>query len=121
MYKEFWDAWMAVPVPADFNPAEAREYVKQVNEEPQLRKLLEKALFFHEKNIAMARNAKVATAWSRQSEVDVEGVRKLLAQLQRGETVTPGTPGPVHAEKPISPDSASVRAPAVYIPPRLDL
>ena len=34
MYKEFWDEWMAVPIPADFNPEEAKEYVKQVNEEP---------------------------------------------------------------------------------------
>jgi tetratricopeptide (TPR) repeat protein len=122
MYKEFWDEWMAVPVPADFNSDETKEYVKQVNEEPQLRKLLEKALFFHEKNIAMARNAHVETPWSRESETDVAVVRDVLARQLRGDFVTPGS-GPAqpgHA-RPISPDSASVRTPDVYIPPRLDL
>ena len=121
MYKEFWDEWMAVPVPADFNAEETREYVRQVNEEPQLRKLLEKALFFHEKNIAMARNANVETAWSRESETDVVSVREVLARQQRGDFVTPGVgqaPGPSSSP---SPDSASVHAPDVYIPPRFDL
>jgi hypothetical protein len=112
---------MAVPIPADFNPTEAKEYTKQVNEEPQLRKLLEKSLFFHEKNIAMAKNANVSTAWSHQSEVDVESVRKVIAQQQRGDYVTPGSAGPQVAPKAIGPDSASARAPDVYIPPRLDL
>jgi hypothetical protein len=122
MYKEFWDEWMAVPIPADFNPEEAKEYVKQVNEEPQLRKLLEKALFFHEKNIAMARNANLETPWSRQSETDVEGVRQVLARQQRGEQVTPGAPAtPAPVQKPVSPDSVSRRVPDVYIPPRFDL
>lgn len=122
MYKEFWDEWMAVPIPADFNPEEAKEYVKQVNEEPSLRKLLEKALFFHEKNIAMARNANLATPWSRQSETDVEAVRQVIARQQRGEQVTPGGPAtPASPPKTVSPDSASHRAPDVYIPPRFDL
>jgi tetratricopeptide (TPR) repeat protein len=122
MYKEFWDEWMAVPVPADFNAAETKEYVRQVNEEPQLRKLLEKALFFHEKNIAMARNAGVETPWSRESETDVVSVREVLARQQRGDYVTPGSgQAPTPGTKPISPDSASVQAPAVYIPPRFEL
>jgi tetratricopeptide (TPR) repeat protein len=122
MYKEFWDEWMAVPIPADFNPEEAKEYVKQVNEEPQLRKLLEKAMFFHEKNIAMARNANLATPWSRQSETDAEAVRQVLARQQRGELVTPGSPAtPAAPFKTVSPDSASPRLPDVYIPPRFDL
>jgi len=122
MYKEFWDEWMAVPIPADFNPEEAKEYVKQVNEEPQLRKLLEKALFFHEKNIAMARNAKLETPWSRQSETDVEAVRQVIARQQRGERVAPGSPAaPAAPVKTVSPDSASPHPPDVYIPPRFDL
>jgi tetratricopeptide (TPR) repeat protein len=122
MYKEFWDEWMAVPIPADFKPEEAKEYVKQVNEEPQLRKLLEKALFFHEKNIAMARNANLATPWSRQSETDVDAVRQVIARQQRGDFVTPGGPAtPAAAPKTVSPDSAFPRMPDVYIPPRFDL
>jgi len=126
MYKEFWDEWMAVPIPADFNPEEAKEYVKQVNEEPSLRKLLEKSLFFHEKNIAMARNAKLETPWSQKSETDVEAVRQVIARQQRGELVTPGSRpsasvAPAAAAKPVSPDSASPRLPDVYIPPRFDL
>src|SRR5437762_5496935 len=83
MYKEFWDQWMAVPVPAEFGAAEAKEYVKQVNEEPQLRQMLEKSLYFHEKNVAMARDAHVSTGWSQQSDVAAEEIRKLLAQQQR--------------------------------------
>jgi tetratricopeptide (TPR) repeat protein len=125
MYKEFWDEWMAVPVPADFNAAETKEYVRQINEEPQLRKLLEKALFFHEKNIAMAKNANVETPWSRESETDVVAVREVLARQQHGDYVTPGSGQdggqPISGSRPISPDSASVHAPAVYIPPRFDL
>jgi tetratricopeptide (TPR) repeat protein len=121
MYKEFWDQWMAVPIPADFGPDEVKEYVKQVNEEPELRKLLEKSLFFHEKNIAMARNASLTTPWSTQSAVDVEGVRQLLARQLRGDYVTPGASPSVPVQRPITPDSASGAAADVYIPPRLEL
>jgi tetratricopeptide (TPR) repeat protein len=120
IYKEFWDQWMAVPIPGDFNPDEAREYTKQVNEQSDLRKLLEKSLFFHEKNIAMAKNARVDTAWSRQSETDAEVVRELIARQQRGDYVLPGLRSGL-TPKSISPDSASAPQRDVYIPPRFDL
>jgi tetratricopeptide (TPR) repeat protein len=119
MYKEFWDQWMAVPVPSGFNADEAREYIKQVNEEPQLRQMLEKALYFHEKNVAMARDAHVSTGWSQQSDVAAEEIRKLLAQQARGDYVAPGTaPRPAGALP--NPDRSSP-TPAVYVPARVDL
>ena len=124
MYKEFWDQWMAVPIPADFNPAEAKEYIKQVNEEPQLRHLLEKALFFHEKNVAMARDARVSTGWSEQSDNDAETIRTTLARIEKGDYVKPGTVAAVPSLTPPGPtpdESATQRPPDVYIPPRLDL
>ncbi len=120
MYKEFWDQWMAVPIPTDFNPDEAREYTRQVNEEPQLRRLLEKSLFFHEKNVNMAREARVSTGWSEQSEKEAEHVRQLLARLGRGEYVSPGAAAEA-TTSPVPSDSATVRPRDVYIPPRLDL
>jgi TolA-binding protein len=91
MYKEFWDQWMAVPIPAHFGPAETREYIKQVNEQPELRKLLEKSLFFHEKNVAMANTIQAPTVYSRKSETEAEAVRELIARQKRGEYLTPGS------------------------------
>ncbi len=118
MYKEFWDAWMAVPIPADFNDREAKEYIKQVNEEPQLRKLLEKALLYHERNINMARNANLSTEWSESSKVQAEGVRRLIAAIQRGEYVTPG---PEAAKAGAIEPSPGAAAPSDYIPGRVEL
>jgi hypothetical protein len=92
MYKEFWDSWMAVPVPTGLRPAEAKEYTKQVNEEPGLRRLLEKSLYFHEKNLTMAKDAKVDTGWSQKSRTEADSIRQLLAKLSRGEYISPGTP-----------------------------
>ncbi len=120
MYKEFWDAWMAVPIPADFGPDEAREYTKEVNEEAGLRRLLEKALFFHEKNLTMARDARVDTGWSKQSGVEAESLRQLLAQLSRGDYIRPG----IAVQAPGVPtplDSGSHRPVDGYIPARPEL
>lgn len=123
MYKEFWDHWMAVPIPAGFDAEEAREYVKRVNEEPELRRLLEKALYFHEKNVTLAKDARVSTGWSQQSAVEADEVRQLLARQGRGELVMPGstsrpdgTPDAARRE-----DSDGPPARDVYIPARVDL
>jgi tetratricopeptide (TPR) repeat protein len=121
MYKEFWDHWMAVPIPAGFDAEEAREYVKRVNEEPELRRLLEKALYFHEKNIVLARDAKVSTGWSQRSSAEADVVRELLARQGRGERVIPGSTvsGTVDAQQ--REDSATAPGRDVYIPARIDL
>jgi tetratricopeptide (TPR) repeat protein len=111
MYKDFWDAWMAVPIPADFNEAEQKEYIKQVNEQATLRKLLEKALIYHERNIAMAKQAGVSTAWTEQSEKDAETIRQLISRQQRKDYLVPGKPpaapsapsGPIAPIAPIAP------------------
>jgi tetratricopeptide (TPR) repeat protein len=49
MHKEFWDDFMAVPIPPELNELERKAYIQAVNEEPQLRKLLEKSLMYHER------------------------------------------------------------------------
>jgi len=124
MYREFWDHWMAVPIPAGFNAAEAKEYVKRVNDEPELRRLLEKALYFHEKNVAMARDAGISTGWSQASSAQADEVRDLLARQQKGEQVVPGTTtaGATPAAT-ATPDADSAGRPPtrVYIPARFDL
>jgi tetratricopeptide (TPR) repeat protein len=123
MYKEFWDHWMAVPIPAEFNSEEAKEYVKRVNQEPELRRLLEKALYFHEKNITLARDANLPTGWSEQSALEAAAIRELLARQHRGDHVVPGSIGPsANATPARSPaDSATTPARDVYIPARFDL
>jgi Tfp pilus assembly protein PilF len=112
MYKAFWDHWMAVPLPDGLAAAEASEYTRQVNEEPGLRRLLERSLHYHEKNLAMAREARVTTGWSQQSGVEASAIRALLARIDRGDFVSPGTPAPG--------DSGSQPTPDVYSPARPD-
>jgi TolA-binding protein len=119
MYKEFWDAFMAVPIPSELNAAAAKEYVRLVNEEPQLRKLLEKALLYHQRNIEMAKNANVQTLWVDASRQGADDVRKVLARQQKGELITPGLKvGKVEALDPV----LDADAPSTdYVPGRLDL
>lgn len=121
MYKEFWDQFMAVPVPADLDPAAAKEYVRLVNEEPQLRRLLEKSLRYHERNVQMARDARISTAWSEESARAADEVRGIMARQQKGDLVTPGqAAGKVEALEP-GVDGAREAASGEYVPPRLDL
>src|SRR5215475_12008495 len=82
---------MDVPIPAEFNAEEAKEYVKKVNEEPELRRLLEKALYFHEKNVTVARDAGVSTGWSEESAKQADAIRELMARQVQGNLVVPGT------------------------------
>lgn len=127
MYKEYWENWMAVPVPADFNQTEATEYIKQINEQPHLKKLLEKALLFHERNLAMAKEANVKTSWSSQSAVEAENIRQIIARQQRKEYLTPGTKvtaqTPDHVTPSADPSSqgTGTPAPTTYMPGRLEL
>jgi tetratricopeptide (TPR) repeat protein len=124
MYREFWDHWMAVPIPAGFSGEEAREYTRRVNSEPELRRLLEKALYFHEKNVALARDAGISTGWSQESASRADEVRQLLARQQRGEQIVPGrstpmpplTPAPMPGVEPATP-----AATGGYIPGRFEL
>jgi tetratricopeptide (TPR) repeat protein len=117
MYKEFWDAWMAVPIPAELNATEAKEYVRQMNQEPNLKKLLEKSLLFHERNIAMAESVRAATQWSRLSIEEAETVRKIIARQSSGDLVEPGVaPAPAAGPKD-SPPAGS----RVYFPARREL
>lgn len=126
MYKEFWDSWMAVPIPADFNAEEAKEYTKRVNEEPELRRLLEKALYFHEKNVVLAHDAHLTTGWSDKSGTEAEAIRDIMARQSRGDLIAPGSVGSgpsATTGTPASPpaDSRSRSRTDVYIPPRFEL
>ncbi len=114
MYKEYWGQWMAVPIPSDLTPDESKEYVKQVNEQEYLRKLLEKSMLFHERNVSFAREKNVRSEWSDASAKEVEIVRELLARQMRGDYITPGeTPEPGGAPKP--------EQSSTYVPSRIDL
>ncbi len=127
MYKEFWDAFMAVPIPTDLETVAIEEYVKAVNKEPQLRKLMEKSLLYHERNIAMVKNANLSTVWSEASVQGAEVARKVLGRQDKGELLRPGTtnaadlaagihtaPGPRGAPEP-------VEGAKEYVPGRFDL
>lgn len=121
MYKTFWDQFMAVPIPADL-PADAiGEYVKAINEEPELKKLLEKAILYHERNVTMAKNAHLATAWSEASGAAAEEVLRLIARQATGELIRPGA-GEA-ASRPVDPaGSSSDLTPAKeYVPARPEL
>lgn len=119
MYKEFWDAWMSVPIPTDLNAEEAKEYVKQVNEEPQLKRLLEKALLYHERNVTMARNANLTTEWSTASKQRAEEMKQVIARIQRGDYITPG---PAAASVgAVSGGAGGTTGPTEYIPARVEL
>ena len=130
MYKQFWDDFMAVPVPPDLNKQEAEMYVKLVNEEPQLKKLLEKAVLYHEKNVIMAKNAHLDTQWTAASQAAADEVKQILARQQRGELIAPGgpsggagpagtkSPGAVHATPEVPGDGP---AKGEYVPGRYEL
>jgi tetratricopeptide (TPR) repeat protein len=118
MYREFWDAWMAVPIPAELNATEAKEYIRQMNTEPSLRKLLEKSLLFHERNQTMADSARVSTYWSQRSADEAQGVREIVARQSKGNLIEPGVSAPAAA--PTNPDGADSR-PGIYFPTRREL
>jgi tetratricopeptide (TPR) repeat protein len=122
MYKTFWDNWMAVPIPADFNEAEQKEYVKQVNEQPTLRKLLEKSLIWHERNVAMAKDARVHTGWAEQWDKDAVEIRKIMARQQKRDYLTPGpqnVPPPTPAAT--TPANEQEGRPNFTVPSKVDL
>jgi hypothetical protein len=110
---------MAVPVPTNLKPVEAKAYVEEVNKEPQLRKLLEKSLLYHQRNIEMAKNASVQTIWVDASVQGADAARKILARQQKGELIPPGhAPGKVEALDPV----LDAEKPGTdYLPTRLDL
>jgi tetratricopeptide (TPR) repeat protein len=117
MYKQYWEQWMAVPIPSDLSPEESKEYVKQVNEQEYLRKLLEKSILFHERNVSFSREKNVQSEWSDASAKEVETVRALLARQMRGDYIVPGAAA--------SPDAGGRIPggdhPASYVPSRFDL
>ena len=119
MYKEFWDAFMSVPIPTNLKPVEVKAYVEEVNKEPQLRKLLEKSLLYHQRNLEMAKNANVQTIWVDASIQGADAARKILAKQQKGELITPGKPaGKIEALDPV----LDADKPGTdYLPSRLDL
>lgn len=127
MYKEFWDAFMAVPIPTDLETVAIEEYVKAVNKEPQLRKLMEKSLLYHERNIAMAQNANLSTAWADASSQGAEVARKVLGRQDKGDLLRPGTPNAADLAAGIrtAPGPAGAPEPAEgapeYVPGRFDL
>jgi tetratricopeptide (TPR) repeat protein len=118
MYREFWDAWMAVPIPAELDAAGAKEYVRQMNAEPQLKKLLEKSLLFHERNQTMAESARVSTFWSERSIEEAQLVRDIMVRQGKGDLVPPGVTAPAPALP--NPDGTFSR-PGLYSPPRREL
>jgi tetratricopeptide (TPR) repeat protein len=131
MHKEFWDDFWAVPLPAGMSEAGVKEYVKLLNDNKEIGKLLEKSLFFHEKNVVLSRDAGIATVWVDASEVRATEVKDLLGRQQKGEMFQPGqVPGPADAAgdeglEPRLPGTGQTThdgtAPAEYIPGRRNL
>ena len=122
MYKEFWDAFMAVPVPDNLkkNPEAAKMYVEEINKNDQLRKLLEKSILYHERNVAMAKNGHVQTVWADASASAGDGVKAILARQQKGELFQPGQAG--GKASALEPGKATGTAPPTeYLPARIDL
>lgn len=115
MYKQYWDQWMAVPIPSDLTPEESKEYVKQVNEQEYLRKLLEKSMLFHERNVSFAREKNVQSEWSDASAKEVEIVRQLLARQMQGDYISPGSAAQAAGAAP------KTATPSSYVPSRIDL
>jgi hypothetical protein len=119
MYKEFWDAFMAVPIPPELKPEAVKVYVEEVNKNSELRKLIEKSLLYHQRNIEMAKNGNVHTIWVDASITGAEDARKIIGRQQKGELITPGqAPGKVEALDPVLDPSSPG---SDYVPSRLDL
>jgi tetratricopeptide (TPR) repeat protein len=91
MYKEFWDDFMAVPLPSGMTAAGGKEYVKLLNENKDLRKLLEKSLYVHEKNVVHSREVGLQSVWVDASEVRAGEVKQIIARQQKGELIQPGS------------------------------
>jgi tetratricopeptide (TPR) repeat protein len=130
MYKEFWDDFMAVPMPPDMTPAGGKEYVKLLNQNKDLRKLLEKSLYVHEKNVVHSREVGLQSVWVDASEVRAGEVKTIMARQQRGELIPPGTAAPAviasgenEGAEPKSPEGASSSKDGAidYVPGRREL
>jgi tetratricopeptide (TPR) repeat protein len=129
MYKEFWDDFMAVPMPKDMTAAGAKEYVKLLNQNPDLKKLLEKSLYVHQKNVVHSRNVGLESVWVDASEVRAGEVKTIMARQQKGELFQPGTaPGPTTppGNEGVEPESPATGTPGnsganEYIPGRQEL
>jgi len=131
MHKEFWDDFMIVPMPAGMSGAAEKEYVKLLNGNKELEKLLEKALFFHQKNVVLSKDVGIATIWVDASAVRADEVKAIMARRAKGELFkpgvvpgesdTPGDEGQPPEQTPGTPGNASPDAPADYVPGRRDL
>jgi tetratricopeptide (TPR) repeat protein len=127
MYLEFWDDFMAVPLPTGMTDAGAREYVKLLNANKDLKKLLEKSLYVHEKNVVHSREVGLQTVWVDASAVRAGEVKSIMARQQKGELFQPGTvPGPTDpaGDEGIEPKggaSTTTDGTTEYIPGRQDL
>jgi hypothetical protein len=130
MHKEFWDDFMVVPMPAGMSPAAEKEYVKLLNSNKELDKLLEKALFFHQKNVVLSRDVGISTIWVDASAVRADEVKALQARRAKGEMFPPGVvPGPADDRgdeglPPGTPDGGPGVTPDArpeYVPGRRDL
>jgi tetratricopeptide (TPR) repeat protein len=127
MYKEFWDDFMTVQLPDGMTEAGAREYVKLLNENKELKKLLEKSLYVHEKNVVHSREVGLATVWVDASEVRAGEVKAIMARQQKGELFRPGTlPGPAdpagdEGVEPASAGGQTDRQNDEYVPGRQEL
>lgn len=119
MYKRFWDDFMAIPIPPELDGAAAKEYVKQVNTHPELQKLLSKALLYHERNVEMARSARVSTIWSEGSHLAAEQIRRILGRQSKQEYVEPG-PAIGQVEAPAATPARATDSPTDYVPGRAD-
>ncbi len=130
MYKEFWDDFLSVPLPPGMTESGGREYVKLLNDNKELKKLLEKSLYVHEKNVVHSRDVGIQTVWVDASNVRASEVKSILSRQQKGELFHPGTvPGPANPAGdeglvPDAPTDGSAKTSdgsSEYIPGRQDL
>jgi tetratricopeptide (TPR) repeat protein len=123
MYKEFWDDFMAVPLPTGMSQEGAAEYVKLLNQNPQLRKLLERSLYFHETNVVKGKENGFETVWVDASQTRAAEVKDILDRQQKGELFQPGRPGSPTGDEGETPKDKTAQAQpkSEYVPGRTDL
>jgi hypothetical protein len=111
-------------MPPQLDAAAQVQYVKLFNANDQLGKLLEKSLFFHEKNVVLTREAGIDSVWVQASADRAKEIRALIARQTAGESFPPGTvPGGATrgGDEGPAPRTAGKDATGDYVPARTEL
>ena len=123
MYKQFWDDFMLVPAPDSLTGDAAHLYVQKLNTNERLRSLLEQAVLYHERNVAMSRGGRVWTRWSEASRRAGLVLRGLVGRQHAGELFRPGELVGHQASARMDPmrEDTSTTSGDDYLPSRVEL